>query len=167
MKKFYPYILAVAGVHLILVVMGAAQFDWTRVGAMGKYFQNYGEVTGSGSGFGFFAPGVGHQLRAEFDVTDLNGKTFTTSVLNSSTHESDIRIGNVITSFGRNSEDEKSRRALVASWAGKVFSRYPTASEVVVRLESFTPVNVKNYREGKRSEWKHYYRAKFKKRVEG
>src|SRR5688572_8349623 len=111
MKKSTVAWLAFSFCHLILVLCGAFQLD------LGKWLHRYGDITGSGSGYGFFSPGVGYQVRAEFDVLDKNGEVKTTSLLSGKNREGDLRTGNVITSFSRNSQEEKVRRALVASWA--------------------------------------------------
>ena len=159
--------LALAAGHLVLVTLGAGSVNLRELGLPGRALEEYGGLSGANSGYGFFAPGVGFQLGARFDVVDGDGVTTPASLATGTSHEADIRVGNIIDQFGtvEDEDDEEAaarvRRALAASLAGKVFGRHPEAVAVVVRLETFTPVSMKDWRGGERPRWSPLYTAKF------
>lgn len=154
--------LAVASVHLLIVFIGAADFHpWSRLGRVGRSVEYYGNLSGASSGYGFFAPGVGSQLRARFVANEKQSSIAETSLETGRSHESDIRIGNIVGWFWNDQTDINLKRSLAASWAGKIFGRYPTADNVVVHLDTYELVSMEEYADGKRSYWKPFYQAKF------
>ena len=159
--------LAAAAGHLGLVTLGASTLSLRELGLPGRILDEYGALSGASSGYGFFAPGVTSQLGARFDVVDAEGRATSASLAGGASHEADLRVGNIIDQFAivDDDEDEESadrvRRSLAASLAGKMFARYPEASAVVVRLETFTPVSMEAWRAGERPRWMPYYSAKF------
>ena len=159
--------LALAAGHLGLVALGAGSVNLRDLGLPGRALEEYGALSGASSGYGFFAPGVGFQLGARFDIIDKGGVTTPDSLATGASHEADIRVGNIIDQFGRvdDEDDEEAaarvRRALAASLAGTLFGRHPDAAAVVVRLQSFTPVSMEAWRSGERPRWAPVYTAKF------
>ena len=159
--------LALGAGHLVLVTIGAGGVSLRDLGLPGRALEAYGGLSGANSGYGFFAPGVSSQLGARFDVVDGDGATTEASLATGTSHEADIRAGNIIDQFASvdDEEDEESasrvRRALAASLAGKMFGRHPDAAAVVVRLETFTPVSMEAWRGGERPRWQPLYAAKF------
>jgi hypothetical protein len=149
--------------HLMLVTAGATYFDLSKIGFFATAAEYYGEVTGSGSGYGFFAPGVTGQLRALFDIVGPKGTTKTISLFTHASHEADVRVGNIIDQFASDPDEDTPalHRALAASLAGTIFGRYPDSKKVVVRLQELWPVSMEEYREGKRAEWEPVYDAAF------
>jgi hypothetical protein len=159
----YRILLGVALAHLALVAMGASYLGYP-FGPLAKAADFYGALTGSGSAYGFFAPGVSGQLRALFDVIYPNGRQRTISLLSGASHEADLRIGNIIDQYQSQEDDEDPtalQRSLSASLASTVFSRNPGASRVRVRLEHFAPVSMADWRAGERPLWKPLYEATF------
>lgn len=149
-----------AALHLVMVCLGASQlkvWEWPVVGGALSY---YGSLTGSGNGYGFFAPGIGDGLKAEFDI-ERDGSTFIAQLEQRKNREADLRVGNILGILSRNVEDERTRRAVAASWAGKMFAQYPDAKSVTVRLETKGIPEMKDYQAGTRYEWAPFYRAKF------
>jgi hypothetical protein len=154
--------IALALVHLTMVGLGAVSADFSEDTWLGSLLVFYGNLTGSGTGYGFFAPGVSGQIRACFDIIDEKGKRSTTFLERHQTHEADLRVGNIIDQFlGDAAENKELQRSLAASLAAAIFGRRPEARHVVVRLESFMPVSMAEYREGKRAVWKPMYSADF------
>ena len=159
--------LALGAGHLALVTLGAGGVSLRELGLPGRALETYGGLSGANSGYGFFAPGVSSQLGARFDVALRDGATIRASLATGSSHEADIRAGNIIDQFASvdDDEDEESaarvRRALAASLAGTMFGRHPEAAAVVVRLETFTPVSMEAWRGGERPRWLPLYTAKF------
>ena len=148
--------LAIAGFQLILVVLGAASVDLTDTGRIGRALEYYSSLSGADTGYGFFAPGISGQLRARFELIDSGGTAVPVEMESPHSHESAIRVGNIIDQFWEEDESENDRvhRSLVASLAGKILGRHPEAHRVRVVLEKFTPVTMadlekENARSGK------------------
>jgi hypothetical protein len=157
--------LGIALFQLVLVFCGAASIDVSRLGSLGTILNYYGEVSGSGSGYGFFSPGVESQIGAEFDIVGSNGQVKTTTIRNGLNQEADLRLGNIIDQFGTEQDDPKAfQRSLSASLAGYMFGKNPDAREVVVRLQEYYPPSMADYRAGKRAKWAPVYSATFKRR---
>lgn len=165
--KHRPLWLGVAAGHLVLVTLGASRVSLRELELPGRALDAYGALSGASSSYGFFSPGVGFQLGARFDVIDLEGRAVSASLATGSSHEADIRVGNIIDQFGSlgdDGDDEAApavRRSLAASLAGKMFARYPDARAIVVRLETFEPVAMEAFRRGERPRWSPLYTAKF------
>lgn len=153
--------LGVAAIHLLLVAFGAAKVSFDPLGPPGQLLDHYGLLSGAGSGYGFFASGIGSQLRARFDVVDGQGQRSITSLETAASHEADLRISHITDEFWNDDETGGLQRSLAASFAGKIFARYPQAHEVVVRLEQFTPASMEEFRRGSRPQWTPLYEAKF------
>jgi hypothetical protein len=152
--------LAVAMSHLILVALGAGGLSPRLPEPLGQLLNAYEHLSGTATSYGFFAPSVSGQNRARFDVIDGEGHTTTTSLETARSREADLRVGDIIDRFG-GVDDPDVRRSLAASFAGKIFARYPHAHAVVVRLESFEPVSMEEFRRGVRPDWTPLYEAKF------
>src|SRR5262245_49008696 len=128
-------LLGVAVGHLIVVALGATGVSPRLLGLPGQAIDVYMALTGAGHRFGFFAPEVTSQPWASFEVIDGEGKTTTTSLETGSSHEADLRVGDIIDVFGSLGDDaEGLRHDLAASLAGTILGRHPDAREVVVRL---------------------------------
>ncbi len=158
--------LAVGLLHLGFVTAGAFQAD-LRMAAIEWMADQYGKYSGSKSGYGFFAPGVDTVLRATFRVFDAGGKVIAVVPLEQGKNrEADLRVGNIIGWFWRDNPQRKQQRAMTASWAGKIFARYPKATAVEVVLEQYDLPSMAEFRAGERPKWTQYYTAKFMKRAE-
>jgi len=145
----------------VLVVLGAARVGVDKVPVAGPLFRYYGAITGADRQFGFFAPAVGTQLRAEFDLVDKNGQTQMTQLEAGVNRESQLRIGNLVSLFWDKIEDETLRRTMAASMAAKMFNRFPETQSVAIRFEGYELPPMRMYAEGARPFWKPFYRAKF------
>lgn len=164
--KFKSWVwLGFALTQLLLVIVGANQWvNWEKLGKLGAGLSFYSDMTGASSGYGFFAPGVGSQLRAKFEVFQEGVPPQEVLLETGHSQESDLRVGNIVGWFWREDSTRDLKRAMAASWAGKMFGRFPKADQVVVRVESYELVSMKEYREGKRPGWKPFYRATFEHR---
>jgi hypothetical protein len=141
--------IALAAVHLVLVVCGAAHFRLVPLQWGGIVQHTYGALSGSDSSFGFFAPGVASQLRATFTMTDDEGRTWTDVLEHGNNREARLRLGTVVSNFA----EESMRRDVAASCAATMFGRHPTARQVVVRVEVYELPPMDAYRDGARPEW--------------
>ncbi|WP_437577701.1 hypothetical protein [Sorangium sp. So ce887] len=153
-------LLAAAVAHLVVVCLGALHVYIGDEGWARRAVKVYGLLSGADSGYSFFAPGVGTTLAASFQVNGANGEIAADVLETGVSREADIRVRNIIGMFSLE-EDERVRRSLVASWAGKVLARHPDADGVVVQLDTFELPSMAEYREGKTTGWTLNYRAKF------
>jgi hypothetical protein len=159
--------LGIAICHLVLVTLGAASFDFERLGRLESPVHFYNEMSGSGNGYSFFAPGIENQLRAVFEVTDRNGTTQIVPLETGLSKEADLRVGNIIDQFapqddfGDDVTSTQVQRSLSASLARLMFARDRNVKHVTVRLENYRPVSMAEYRGGKRPEWQLIYSAGF------
>jgi hypothetical protein len=154
-------LLGLALGHLILVALGAGSVSLRPLGPVGSMLDGYGALSGASSGYGFFAPGVNGQLVAHFDVVDAEGRRTAAALETGSSHEADLRVGNIIDQFWHEDDAPGLERVLAASLAGKIFARHPEAREVAVRLEHFEPVSMEAYRGGARPAEIPIYEATF------
>ena len=159
-RKFWTIVAVFT--HLSLVVAGAAYYGFDQWGRLGKVLDVYGAASGANSSYGFFAPDVGGQVRARFEITDRDGHHRFTDLASGLNHESDLRINGIMSEFVNEDPDpERFDRSLAASLAGTIFGRYPQAVQVQVTLEEFWPVSMADYRAGQRAEWKSFYQIRF------
>lgn len=161
MERWKKVVLAVAGVHVILVICGAAHLKVRPIPVIGPILHNYCAFTGADRQFGFFAPNVGSQLRGEFDLTDSKGNVTTRHLEEGVNREAQLRISNLISIFWDQVDDKDLRRAMAASMAAKMYNRYPDTKEVVVRYEAYELPPMPLWVEGARPYWKPFYRTKF------
>jgi hypothetical protein len=150
-----------AVLHLLLTVRGAAGLPLPG-GLGGRAWAVYDAATGSGSSYGFFAPGVASMPRARMQVTDGDGVATTTVLRHAPACEVDLRIGTAVSMVLH--IDEPMRRALAASWAATAFAR-PKAANFVVRVELLELPTMAEYRAGSRPQWRPYYEASFSRRI--
>jgi hypothetical protein len=168
-KSGYRVWIGIALCHLILVSLGASYVNISDENWVGRAVNIYDEVSGAGSSYGFFAPGIFSQIRAVFDVIDANGQTRTVNLAKGINKEADLRVGNIIDQFqsidevedGDDERIERLQRSMAASLAGTIFGRYPGAKKVVLRLEKFQPPSMEEYRRGERPNWEPLYSAAF------
>jgi hypothetical protein len=150
--------------HLVLTALGAFSFEFSDESRFGRVMSFYGEASGAGHSYGFFAPGVFSQIRAIFDITDKAGvkKSIDLESEISPIHEAQLRVGNIIEQFMNDYDDPMEyQRALAASLAGTVFGRHPEATSVNVRIERFTAQSLTEYKRGLVPKWIPEYSAEF------
>src|SRR5262245_11472247 len=122
-----------AGVHLALVVCGAADL-WRH--APDVYgLDSYGMATGADYGYGFFAPQAAPEPRVTSDLIGPDGATWTATLGTGTSREADLRLGNVASFLFKPAQ----RRDIAASLATALFARHPSAVQVTVKLETFDP----------------------------
>jgi hypothetical protein len=109
---------------------------------------------------------VSGQLIAHFDALDGDGRWADVSLATGSSHEADLRVGNIIDQFWVEEDAPGAERALAASLAGTIFGRHPEAREVAVRLEYFEPASMEAYRLGDRPRPSPLYEARFARRAQ-
>ena len=97
MTRRHALVTFAAACHLILVVCGASGLVFSSPpsedGPARKAVRLYGALSGSDNGYGFFAPGVGPQVRATFTLEDASGKTWTDTLERDMSAEALHRVG--------------------------------------------------------------------------
>jgi hypothetical protein len=157
-------LLIVAGAHLGLVTVGALKVRLPD-GRASLAIAEYGALSGAENFYTFFAPGVDTELRPIFEVKQKSGSVITDVLTKPESSEVDLRVGNLISIYWW--EDEALRRALVASWAGAMFTRHAGAQRVDVRVEVCDIPSMVEYREGERPAWNLLDRITFSRGVAG
>ena len=135
--------------------------------AFETFFRYYGNFSGAQSGFGYFAPEIGSELRSHFEVVEADGSTRIESLSAGASREAALRINNLVALLGQSMFEEKERRKVAASLAGKVLARHPGAPRVALVIEELDLPSMASYREGKRPSWKPFYRVTFARRKAG
>jgi hypothetical protein len=153
--------------HLGLVALGALHVHYDFLGPAGKLFTWYGSLSAADSQYDFFAPGVGSQLRAVFEVVDDKDRVLQEDLCPDADREVSLRVGNIIGLFWDAVDEPQSRRSLAASWAGRVLARYPLATQVQVRLQAYDLPAMADYRRGERPRWNPFYEATFVRKTKG
>lgn len=150
-------------VHINLVALGAFRVEVPPMPVLSRFLNAYGEITGSAFSYGFFAPGVTSQIRAQFDVVGKDSSQSTVHLEEGHNGEVALRIGDIVDQFDSNEREEplSFQRALAASLVGAVFAKHGGARSVTVRLQRFTTVSMAQFRSGLRPSWKTLYTARF------
>lgn len=148
--------IAAAAVQLGFAAAGALELDFDHAPFL---IARYGALSGTDSSYGFFAPGVGTQLRVTFELTREDGTKSTDVLTTDASHEADLRIGDMVAIFWM--ADEDLRRGLAASWAGRMLARHLEATRVVVHLDSYDLPTMAQYQQGERPGWAPHYEAEF------
>jgi hypothetical protein len=158
MNKQTTVVISLAAAHLLLVVCGAAGLSLlSGRSPPGKALRWYGAMSGADNGYGFFAPGVAPQWRATFTLSDTAGRTWTDTLEGDHNHEVAHRVGGIVNLFS----EPGLRPELAASWAAKMFGRYPDAKQVVIRVEIYDLPTMAEYRNGTRPQWEFICEATF------
>jgi hypothetical protein len=149
--------------HLVLVACGAAGLlrALPRTSGPARAVQWYGAMSGADNDYGFFAPGVGAQLRAVFVLTDAEGRTWEDDFGSGPNQEVRLRLNRVVSTFPAEDGEEALRRDLLASWAGSMFGRHPEARKVEVRVEAYDVPSMAEYRGLARPQWVLVYAEMF------
>jgi hypothetical protein len=160
-KQRRPHVaIGAAAVQLCFAAAGALELDFDHANPV---ISQYAALSGTDSGYGYFAPDVGTHLRVTFALTSADGKTSADVLTTGASHEADLRIGDMIAMFWM--VDQDLQRSLAASWAGRMLARHPEAERVVVHLDVYELSTMAEYREGKRPGWSPYYEAEFVRRA--
>lgn len=155
MTRLHALFTVLAGLHLLLVICGATKRPLLPKDHPAEtVLRLYGSASGSDSHYGFFAPGVGPQLRAIFILTDEDGKTWTETMGKGLNREAFLRAGCPVTLYGLPDVSEEVRKGLLTSWAANMLARHPSAVEVTIHIEIFDPPAMADYQAGQAAEWK-------------
>jgi hypothetical protein len=157
--------IVAALLHFALVVCGAIYVPLTGDSLLLNILGQYGDISGSSSSYGFFAPAVASQSRLSLTVRDVHGNECGDALLADATSAADLRAGSILDGFPDFSDAQ--RRELAASWASAMFGRHPSAEEVVVVVEIEILPTMAEWRSGKRSTWSPVYKGAYRRKDHG
>lgn len=155
--------IAVVLLHLLLVAGGAFHFTGDFLPIVGRPLAFYGDLSGSGTAYTFFTPGVYAQMRAVIDIVDSSGHNRTQFLGEGPNREVNLRLNDIIEQFMNDYKDQlKFQRSLAASIAGSVFAREHDARKIGISIERYTAPSRREYLAGKTTvPWEKLYSATF------
>lgn len=159
--------------HIMLVAMGMAHIELPVDTTPGQLLRIYTGISGADKSYGFFAPGVRHQERAIFVLTDADGKQWQDNLEFGSSREANLRLGS--TANVLRAVDDETAFHFMRSMAAKMFARHPSAQTIEVQIQAYciklpggegTVAQVDfptmaEYRAGKRPSWIDLYSLTF------
>ena len=157
--------IVAALLHFALVVCGAIYVPLTGASLLLNLMGQYGDISGSSSSYGFFAPAVASHNRVSLAVRDVHGNECGDTLLADATSAAALRAGGMVDGFPSFSDTQ--RRGLTASWASAMFGRHPSAEEVVVGVEIEVLPTMAEWRNGKRSTWHRVYKGAYCRKERG
>jgi hypothetical protein len=167
MKIVKRVLLFLALLHLYFVALGA--FNVTGLYDLkwvGRPLEVWGNLTGAGDNYGFFAPGVFGQSRILFEILDEKGRSRVVPFRSFENHDSDLRVGDIVNQLNFFTDDgpSETHRELAKSLAATMFGKFPDARKVIVHLQTLYPVTMQDYRDGARQKWQPFYDASFERK---
>lgn len=160
--------------HMVLVALGMAHIGVLPTTTIpGKALRVYTGVSGADKGYGFFAPGVRHQERAVFLMTDAEGRQWEGDLGFGESAEANLRLGS--TANVLREVDDETAFHFMRSMAAKMFQRHPTAQTIKVQVQAYgiklpgatngVPAidfpTMAEFRSGKQPEWIDLYSLTF------
>ena len=140
-------------------------FSWP---AVTKALDVYGYLTGAGSHYGFFAPGVVSQFAVDYELLK-DGQVIASAPLATKNPETTFRLYNIVQNFwltqAKTGDDV--RRSLAGSLAGKVLAEHPEADGIRLFVRAYVLPSMKGYRGGERPAWETHYQADFQRNAGG
>jgi hypothetical protein len=147
--------------HVALVVAGAAHLTPLVRGPVGRGLGFYDALTGAGDSYSFFAPTVGRQLRARFDVCTAQGACTGETLETGKSREAGIRLGEIAGTVCEVADRPDVRRAFLGALAASRLGEHPEASRVRVNIEEWVMPTMAAYRAGARPRWRVLHEATF------
>jgi hypothetical protein len=153
--------MGVLGLHLALVVAGAAHLSPRVHGPVGRGLRFYDALSGAGDSYSFFAPGVGPQLRARFSLSTPQGERSEETLESGKSREVGFRVGNLAGTVYVVAQRTDLRRAFLGALAASRLGAHPEAKNVQVTIEEWVMPTMAEYRLGVRPRWGSLYDARF------
>lgn len=162
--------------QIALVGLGMAHVELLPVTSIpGQILRVYTGITGADKSYGFFAPGVRHQERAVFLMTDATGRRWESDLGFGQSAEANLRLGSTANLL--RAVDDETAFHFMRSMAAKMFQRNPNAQTVKVQIQAYgielpgkrngVPLidfpTMAEFRQGQRPEWIDLYALTFQK----
>jgi hypothetical protein len=151
---------ALAG-HLALVVAGAAHLTSRVHGPVGRALRFYDSLSGAGDSYSFFAPAVGPQLRARFNLASPQGERSEETLETGKSRDVGFRLGNLAGTVYIVARRTNLRRAFLGALAANRLGAHPDADRVQVTIEEWEMPTMAEYRGGARPRWRALNEATF------
>jgi hypothetical protein len=158
MRITRAFLVVAAFLHLLSVAL----FIWTVFaedlpGKLPAALRVYKNLSGTFRDYAFFAPEVASDLKAGFLVTDTAGEeTFVNFAAKN--REVGFRYNCIIAACMR---DVRGRDLFAQSWAALPLGSTPDVDRVTVMVKTLDLPSMRDYRAGKRPEWRTVYVAEF------
>lgn len=162
MKLRHKLLLAFAGLHLILVGLGAAGIVVPPSrNALVDTAALYSTASGADSGYGFFAPGVAAQVRTKYFMMDKDGAIWSGDLNVANNSEANLRFTNA-SSMLMTVQGDYHKFNIYKSLAAMMARKNPQAEYVEVELQIYAIdrsaqetdfPTMEEYRNGKRPQW--------------
>lgn len=158
-------VYAMIGLHFGLLLLGILRVSLpTRLGRSLQL--GYARITGAGGSFGFFSPNVPRGTDISFAVELESGQVIQTALQDSIALEVRARLSNMLHLLEKHYENGKVVRSIAASLTAAVYRRYPDAKTITISANFIQFPSMQQYQQGKKTEWKPIYSAKFRLKSE-
>jgi hypothetical protein len=148
------FLVAAFSYHLGLVVAGAAHLTSSLPAPVGQALRFYSSLTGAGDSYSYFAPGVGPQLRARFNLHFLRGPSLVETLEGGKSREVGFRLGNLAGTIYITTKRTDLRRAFLGALAANRLGLHQEANLVRVNIEDWVMPMMAEYRGGERPKWR-------------
>ena len=147
--------MSIALFHLVVVALHAAHFkEWSK---RSTWLSSYGDFTGAGNIFSFFAPHIGNEIAVLYTVA--NGTSQHVMRLEGNNSECNRRIQTIYNFFSI----EEAQPLLARSCAAYVLKEAPDGTMVRVTVVSKLVPEMKDYRNGVMPKWEPFLVKDYKK----
>lgn len=147
--------MSIALFHLTVAAMHAAHFkEWTK---HTTWLSGYGDYTGAGNIFSFFAPHIGNEIAVLYTVAD--GKSQHVMRLEGENTECNRRIQTIYNFFSI----EEAQPLLARSCAAYVLKACADGTMVRVTVISKLVPEMKDFRAGMRAKWEPFLVKDYRK----
>lgn len=136
--------------HLGLTICGAARLSPIPFGtSVGKVVAHYQAYSGSGNGYGFFAPGVASPQRVLLHGYHADKGEWVTMAETGTSREAELRLSTTTGLFSQPNYHE----FVAASWAAWMFGNDADASLAIVEIQVYTIPTMSEFRAGEKPQW--------------
>jgi len=151
---------SLAAGHLLLAAAGAQKLCPCDLPVIGSALAYYSVLSGTDSGYAYFAPKVGAPPTARFTIIDRHGRELVDTLETGVTREADIRVEDLIETMTHRRTDHAVRRKIAASWAATMFGRHADADAILVDVGNNRLPSMEALRGGEAPRWKSIFRAR-------
>ncbi|ASZ10960.1 hypothetical protein CK934_08225 [Chitinophaga sp. MD30] len=162
MKRMQYFLITLATVHLAVVALHAAHIrEWNvRPAWLPKILAAYGDYTGAGNIFSFFAPQIGEETTVLYTVVDPLGNQEVCQ-LQTANAECDRRVQTIYNFFNIT----EARDLLAQSCASYMLRQHPQGQWIRVTVVSHEIPTMSAFNNGARPKWVPIFIKDMKKRT--
>lgn len=149
-----------AASHLGLATLGALKICLWELPWIGPALTYYCALSGTDSGYAYFAPSVGAPPFARFTIIDRDGREIADTLATGMTREAALRVEDLVEVITDRRADADVKRKIAASWAAAMFARHADADAVLIDVGNDRMPSMEALRRGKAPRWKSKFRAR-------